>query len=494
MSETFLTQDDGKILDGVLAKFSELAQIPRPSKHEERVSNFLKEFFECRGIQAAQDSCKNIIADLAATEGNENSPLTILQAHMDMVCVAEEGYKFNPTTDSIKLIRGEKFLEAEGTSLGADDGIGVAEILWLVENRNDFQHGPLRIIFTTDEEQGMSGAIGLDEKFLADAAYLINCDSEKFGDIVVSSAGSVHATFRRELHYVRPDTKLFTNVAIKISGLRGGHSGEEISAGRINAIKLAVYILMQITKRGKLRLSGLSGGRAFNVIPDSAQIVIATDLKVDAVHDLCKEIERRLKNVFGSTEPNLKIEAQPIKRPDKVLHAKDYECLTNFITLVHSGVYLMQPDDPAQVLASANLGMVRMNDDIVELKILPRGNADELVDEFIEGFGQAAKLCAFESKFSTPTPAWKFNPDSKLLKVATEIFNDLNGYAPSVKKIHAGLETSFFAQKNPALDIISIGTTNENIHSPNERLHLDTVAPHVKFIAAMLTKIAQTSA
>ena len=143
-------------------------------------------------------------------------------------------------------------------------------------------------------------------------------------------------------------------------------------------------------------------------------------------------------------------------------------------------------------MASANLGVVRMDDDIVELKILPRANSDEMVEEFIEGFGQAARLCAFETKFSAPSPAWIYNPDSKLLKLAKEIFTAQNGSAPVVKTIHAGLETGLFAKKNPALDIISIGTTNESIHSPNERLHLDTVAPHVKFIAGLLQKIAET--
>ena len=154
------------ILNGVLEEFAKLAAIPRPSKHEEQVSNYLKKFFEQRGIKVVQDSFKNIIAEVPASSGKEKSPLTILQAHMDMVCVAEEGYAFEPTKDPIKLIRGEKFLEAEGTSLGADDGIGIAEILWLIKNLQSFTHGRLRIIFTTDEEQGMSGALGLDKKFL----------------------------------------------------------------------------------------------------------------------------------------------------------------------------------------------------------------------------------------------------------------------------------------------------------------------------------------
>ena len=480
------------ILNGVLEEFAKLAAIPRPSKHEEQVSNFLKKFFIERGLEVVQDKFKNIIAEVPASSGKENSPLTILQAHMDMVCVAEEGYAFEPTKDPIKLIRGEKFLEAEGTSLGADDGIGVAEILYLVKNLESFEHGRLRIILTVEEEQGMGGVLGLDKRFVADADYLINLDSEKFGEIVAGSAGCVQLTFWRELHYVRPDTKLGTNMEIKIGGLRGGHSGEEISSGRVNAIKLAVQLMRTITRHGKIRLSSLSGGRAFNVIPSSAQMIVATDLRADEIREICEDMERRVKNVFGATEPDLKIETQVIKRPDKVLHAKDYDFLTNIISLIHSGIYLMSPENPAQVLASANLGMVRMNDNFVELKILPRANADDLVSEFIEGFEQAARLCAFESKISTPSPAWIFNPDSKLLEFAEEIFTEQNGYAPKVSTVHVGLETGFFAKKNPKLEIISIGTTNENIHSPNERLHLDTVAPHVKFIIGLLEKISDT--
>ena len=490
MSETIFTQADGKILDGVLAEFEKLAAIPRPSKHEEQVSNFLKKLFEERGLTVVQDRCKNIIAEIPASTGKENSPLTILQAHMDMVCVAEDGRAFEPTIDPIKLIRGEKFLQADGTSLGADDGVGIAEIIYLINNRDNFTHGPLRVIFTTDEEQGMGGAKGLDDKFVTDANFLINCDSEKFGELVAGSAGCVHAKFWRELHYVRPDTKLFTNMIINIGGLRGGHSGEEISNGRINALKVAAQILLQITKNGKLRLSSLSGGRAYNVIPDSAKIVLATDLKPEEVDEICAQMVQRLKNIFSTSEPDIKIETQVIKRPDKVLHAKDYECLINFVTMMHSGVYLMSPYDPAQVIASANLGVVRMDDEIVELKVLPRGNADELIAEFMEGFGQAARLCMFETRFSDLVPAWNFNPDSKLLALAEEIFTEQNGHAPVIKTIHASLETSFFSKKNPALDVISIGTTNENIHSPKERLHLDTVAPHVKFIAALLERLA----
>ena len=287
MNETILTRADEAILDGVLDNFAELAKIPRPSKHEQKVGNFLQKFFEARGLDVVRDKFNNVVAEIPASAGRESSPLTILQGHMDMVCVARAGVNFDPTRDAIKLIRDEKFLSADGTSLGADDGIGVAEILYLVDNRDAFSHGRIRAIFTADEEQGMSGALNLDEKFLSDAAYLLNCDSEKFGEIVVGCAGAVHVTFSRELHYVRPDTKLFTNMAVTVGGLRGGHSGEEISCGRINALKVAIQIMRQISQRSKVRLAKLSGGKAFNAIPDHAEFVISTDVQVADVEKIC---------------------------------------------------------------------------------------------------------------------------------------------------------------------------------------------------------------
>ena len=212
----------GKILESVLDEFKNLAAIPRPSKHEEKVSNFLRDYLKSYGFEVVQDDSKNIIAEIPASCGKENTPRTILQAHMDMVCVAEVGYKFNPLEDAIKLVRTEDFLTAEGTSLGADDGMGIAEILYIVKNHEKFVHGAIRIIFTVDEEQGMSGAMNLDEKYLADAEFFINCDSENYDEIVAGSAGNIHVEFSRRINYTAP--KFSNAYKIKFSGLHGGHS------------------------------------------------------------------------------------------------------------------------------------------------------------------------------------------------------------------------------------------------------------------------------
>ena len=473
-----------EILETVLAEFEKLAAIPRPSKHEAAVSNFLREYLNELGITAVQDLSGNVIAEIPASAGCENAPRTILQAHMDMVCVAETGCDFDALKDSIKLVRTEKFLEAEGTSLGADDGMGIAEILYVVKNRADYNHGPIRVIFTVDEEQGMSGAQNLDAKNLADAAYLINCDSEIFDEIVVGSAGNVHVDFARQINFVAPNENFTTAVEIKISGLSGGHSGIEIAKVRANAVKILESFLREIRRCGNFQLASFESGTAPNVIPSAAAAVIVTNIPAPDLEDCAEIFAERVRKVYG--EPRFRIEIAVAQKPAKVLSAEDFGSLADLIALVHSGVYSVNGVEP---LTSANIGILRTGENL-EVSVLARSNISALLDEFINTFAQIAKVSGFDVKFGTAVPAWDFKTDSRLTKMAAEIFTQQNGHAPKVHTSHGGLECSFFAAKNPSLDIISTGTTNENIHSPNERLHLDTVEPHVRLIVEMLKKTA----
>ncbi len=473
-----------QILESVLVEFEKLAAIPRPSKHEEAVSNFLREYLDKLGISVVQDLRWNVIAEIPATTGYESSPVTILQAHMDMVCVAEAGYDFDALKNPIKLIRTDKFLEAEGTSLGADDGIGVAEILHIVKHANKFPHGRLRVIFTTDEEQGMSGALNLDAKYLADAAYLINCDSEIFGELVVGSAGNVHVDFSRQINRVAPNENFTTAIRIKISGLKGGHSGIEIVQNRANAVKVMENLMREIRKRGNFQLAYFDAGTAPNVIPSAAEAVIVTNLIAPEIEG-CGEIIRQI--VRKIYDEDLTVEVAVAQMPDKVLSAEDFERLVSLITVIHSGVYSVRGAEP---LTSANLGILRTGENLA-VSVLARSNISELLNDFIESFAQIGNLTGFDVAFGTPAPAWDLKPNSRLTKIMAEIFERQNGIAPKIHTSHGGLECSFFAAKNPALDIISTGTTNEFIHSPKERLHLETVAPHVALIIETLRKIAE---
>ena len=482
-----------EILEGVLEEFKKLAEIPRPSKHEEKISGYLYQYLASLGFDVTQDKYKNIIAEIPASEGKENAPITILQAHMDMVCVAEEGYDFDPLTSPIKLVRDEKFLTAEGTSLGADDGMGIAEILYITKNffNGKFEsipHGPLRVIFTTDEEQGMSGAINIHAEHLEDAQFVINCDSEKFDEIVVGSAGNFRADFTRLIKFVDV-SESFTAFKIKVGGLRGGHSGEEIDDNRANAIKILANVLREINLRGNVRLANINGGTAMNVIPSTADATILTDFSLDAVKNICDEVTAQVKKSFVG-EVNLVIGVEPVDKPAKIFSGEDFINTLDLITLIHSGVYEMSGTSPQFVMTSANLGMVR-TDDKITVQVMPRSNIDENFAELETIYKTLARLTDFDFKFNTYSPAWNFNPDSKLMKIAEEVFQSQNNFPAQVKILHAGLECSHLIKKNPALDIISIGTTNEFIHSTRERLHLDTVTPHVNLIVEMLRKISE---
>ena len=482
-----------EILEGVLDEFKKLAEIPRPSKHEEKVSAYLYQHLVKLGFDVTQDKFKNIIAEVPACKGKENAPLTILQAHMDMVCVAEDGYDFDPLTSSIKLLRDEKFLTAEGTSLGADDGIGIAEIIYIAKSFfngkfANIPHGPLRLIFTTDEEQGMSGAINIHKEHVEDANFMINCDSENFGEIVVGSAGNIRVDFTRQIDFI--DSENFsTAIKIEIGGLRGGHSGIEIDDNRANAIKILAEVLRELNLRGKVQLSSIEGGTALNVIPSSAYAVIVTDFNLDDLKIFVDEIAAQVKKIFID-EINLTIDVKEVDMPEKVFSGEDFTNLIDLITLIHCGIYSTSNSTPKFIQASNNLGIIRTDDKIL-LQIMPRFNINELCNEFKINYEILAKLTEFEINFDGHSPAWNYNPNSKLAKIASKIFESQNKSPAQVKTIHAGLECSRFIEKNPELDIISIGTTNEFIHSTKERLHLDTVTPHVNLIVEIIKKIGE---
>lgn len=480
-----------EILENVLIEFEKLAAIPRQSAHEEKISNFLKNYLSDLGFEVFQDESNNVIANIPASCGKENSPLTILQAHMDMVCVAEPGFKYDPLTDPIKLVRTEEFLTAEGTSLGADNGVGVAEILYFTKNHEKFFHGPLRIIFTTCEEIGMGGAKKISEKYFEDAKFLINLDTENYDEIIVGNAGSVHVEFKKKFNTVEPDKNLKNTFLIKISGLRGGHSGIDIAKHKANSIKILRNFLRLVNGKGNFQTAGFSGGEAANVIPSSAKTLIVTDLNLETLQKCSELIKIQIRTNYGDTEPNVKFEIIPAERPKKVLSIIDFGEFMNLTTIIHSGVYAMSDKIPDAVETSANVGVVRTEEDILKIKLMARSHSSEMLEEFSEMYTHAAEMTNFEIYCEKPSPVWNYNPDSKLIKIMSKIFEEQNNFPAKIHVIHAGLECSFFSLKNKNLDIISVGTTNENIHSPNERLHLKTVEPQVNLIRATLEKISE---
>jgi len=479
-------KQENEVLEGVLQEFSKLAAIPRKSGHEQAVSDFLKSYLTELGCTVTQDEVNNIIADKQAAPGFEQAPLTILQGHMDMVCVAEEGYAYDPLKDPIKLVRDEKYLSAEGTSLGADDGIGVAEGIYVLKHAKN--HGPLRLIVTVDEEQGMTGAIKLGAEHLKDASFLINCDSENYDELTVGSAGSVNLDFTRELRRVPAESQHAWT--IEIQGLLGGHSGERIGDGRGNAIRTLAMALTALQKEGEIELISFTGGKARNAIPNTARSVIATELPREKMVEVLRDIRTRFAKMYGNVDPTIDISLAPAEMPEQVIKAGDTQRLLRLLTILHTGVYAMSSVIPGLVETSANLGVVNMSEDEVEVQFFPRSAIDQKLDEFRQYAETIAALTGFTAHIGTQSPGWKENKDSRLAKIVAETFEEQNGKPMKVETIHAGLECGWHFLKNPQLDMVSIGVTTCDIHSPNEHLVLATVKPQVDLILATLEKIA----
>lgn len=475
-----------EILESVLDEFKNLAAIPRQSGHEQAVSDFLKKYLTEAGFSVQQDEVYNIIADAPTSPGYEKAPLTIIQGHMDMVCVAEEGYSYDPHKDPIKLVRDDKYLSAEGTSLGADDGIGVAEGIYVLKNAKD--HGPLRLIVTVDEERGMTGAVNLEDKYLADASFLINCDSENWDELTVGCAGSVNLDFSRKLKRTAPQGK--TAWKISVNGLLGGHSGERIGDGRGNAIRTLALALQALQEKGLVEVADFRGGKARNAIPDSAAAVIVTDLAEEEINEILFVELGRFNKIYGSVDPKAKFQAVKAELPAEVLTAGDAKRLLSLLTILHTGVFAMSTVIPGLVETSANLGVVEMKADEVAVQYFPRSAVDQKIDEFRHFAQQIAELTGFTAHIGTQSPGWKENKDSRLAKIMAETFKAQNGQPMKVETIHAGLECGWHFRKNPQLDMVSIGVTTTDIHSPKERLELATVEPQVKLILETLKKIA----
>ncbi|EKU71864.1 beta-Ala-His dipeptidase [Selenomonas sp. F0473] len=479
--------DDKKLLETVIAEFEALTHIPRPSGHERAVSDYLKKRFAAVGCTVTQDEHWNIIAELPASAGHEHAPLTILQGHMDMVCVAAPGVSYDPVNDPIKMVRTAEFISAEGTSLGGDDGIGVAEILAAFQYAEE--HGPLRAIVTVDEEVGMTGAQRLDPAHLEGAKYLINCDSEDYHIMTVGSAGSVNLDYARSLTRAEQECPAYR---IEVRGLLGGHSGERIDAGRGNAIRTLALALRRISENGRIALADFSGGVARNAIPSAAAAVIYTEMGERELCDILVEEEKRFRSIYGAADPGMKFALAPVRDAGKAIGAEEQRDLLALLTILRTGVYEMSRLHAGLVETSANLGVVAMDEYEMRVAYFPRSSVNEQLDEIVMTARAAAELTGFNLCVGTQSPAWRENEKSELARIMGEVYAAQNGgKAMTVESIHAGLETSWHAAKNPGLDMVSIGVTAHDIHTPNERIEVAAIVPETKLMMETLRRIAK---
>ena len=477
--------------EGVLRRFEPLAAIPRPSKHEEAVSAYLADWFAARGIPCERDSAFNVIADIPATPGYENAPLTMLQAHTDMVTVAAPGVSYDPLTDPIRLSREGDTLRAVGTSLGADDGMGVAMILFAADAENGLVHGPLRAVFTADEEQGMSGVNNLLPRHAAGAEYCLNLDSEEVGVITVSSASGTDADYT-----LTPETApaaLPAALRLSVTGILGGHSGAEIDAGHINGIQALARFLRSLSATGVgFELGSFRGGAARNAIPAFADAVLCvSESDAARVPALAAAYEEGLRAKYAATDPDFTLTVTPTDAPSTVLTEKCAFAALRFAAELPSGVYTMSKKIEGLVESSSSLGVAAVSPEGIYFADMIRSSEQARGEEIVRAqCALAEELGLLANVFGTAA-AWPVREGSRLVSIASGAYEKRFGQRAEAVAIHAGLECGSFAALNGDLDIISIGPDSHAIHSPEESVDLPSVGKCMLWVADILAEIAE---
>lgn len=454
--------------------FAEVNKVPRPSKKEEKMIEFLKHFGESLGLPTHVDETGNVIISKPATPGFENRKTVVLQSHMDMVCEKNKDVEFNFETDAIQTWIDGEWMRAKGTTLGADDGIGVAMEMAVLKS-DDLQHGPIECVFTRDEETGLTGAEGMKSDFMH-GDILINLDSEDEGQIFVSCAGGARTTAT----YAFPEEKIpggYFKFSVSIKGLTGGHSGDDINKKRANANKLLIRFLVNELQKTDLRLIDIQSGGLHNAIPREGHAVCAVpaSFKEQVRADfnvLAAEVEEEYAVTEKTIEMHLESEADA---PSVGMQPAAARKMLLSLHAVHNGVYAMSQDIDWLVETSSNLASVRKQGNEIVVTTSQRSSVASARENMSSVVRAAFELGGAQVVTNEGYPGWKLNPNSEILKIAKESYVRLFHKEPVILAIHAGLECGLFSEKYPHLDMVSFGPTLRGVHSPDERLLLPTV-------------------
>ena len=478
-------------LNTVLDEFLKITRIPRPSHHEEKIGRYLMDWAAEHGLKAEMDAMGSVIIDKPASPGCEAVPRTILQSHMDMVCVAAEGVSFDPLSDPIKVIYDGETIRADGTSLGADDGIGIALSLYLLSD-DSLRHGPLRAVITTNEEDGMD-SVALEPKYL-EGKYLINLDWETIGSLCNSCAGGDFFNYRRAANW---GTVPADSVGFELSfrGLLGGHSGVGINKGHANAIVSAATALQMLSKAGiGFRIGSFSGGQAKNAIPAQAQVTIALDASnADAANAVLAGFEREFRDCYGNIEPDMELRFGPVTTPERVLSEQTSRALAGLMCAVPNNVHTMSPFVDGLVESSSNLGVVELGDSDIRFTVFARSSVAYPATQLGLICAALGEAFGFEFESEGHVPGWAVNPNSKLTPLACEVYERLTGEKMIVESVHAGVECGAFAEKNPKLDMIAIGPTLLDVHTPNETCKVADVKLTAELLVDIIEELASCS-
>ena len=468
-------------------KFADLNEVPRPSKKEERVIAFMKAFGESLNLETLVDEVGNVIIKKPATKGYEDRKTVVMQSHLDMVHQKNADTEFDFDTQGIEMYVDGDWVRAKGTTLGADNGLGVATIMAILESKT-ITHPAIEALFTIDEETGMTGAMGLKGGLLT-GEILLNLDTEEDDEIGVGCAGGVDITATRS--YTEEDTPEQTSAyTIKVNGLNGGHSGMDIIKGLGNANVFMNRLLFDGFENFGLRIATIDGGSLRNAIPRESFATIV----VDSIHEEAFELEMDLmantiKKEYATLEPELNISFEAVDRPNKVMEIGVQEGMLKAIYAAHNGVYRMSPDIEGLVETSNNIARVIIKDGTIKIGCLTRSSVESGKMDLANKLRATFELAGCEVTLSGDYPGWTPNMNSSILKVMKDLYIRLNNEAPNVAACHAGLECGILGTHYPEMEMISFGPTIRGAHSPDERASISSAKKYWNYVLEILKEI-----
>ena len=469
--------------------FDQITKVPRPSKKEEKIREYLVNFAKEHGIEYKTDAIGNVAMFRPATKGYENAPRVILQGPMDMVCVANDGVEHDFDNDPIKTVIDGEWVRAEGTTLGADNGIGVAAGLAVMIDK-DLVTGPVQALFTVDEETSMGGANNLGEGMI-EGDILLNLDSEEDGEICMGCAGGVgtKATFE---FTPTPAPANLKYIDILFKDFQGGHSGTDIDAERACVNKLIMRFIWNTMAKREVKLAYIKTGDKHNAIPVKAEAIIGVKPEdVDATIAELEAFTATIKNEYKHTEKDMKILSSIVDAPATVIDDCTTKRLVASVYAAPHGVYHMSKEIEGLVETSTNLATINMDGNKIYVDTLQRSSVESRKDEMAEIVEAHFTLAGASITHSDPYPGWAPNMESPILNVAIDVYKRLFGETPKTSALHAGLETGLFLINYPNLDMISFGPTLRGVHSPKEKMHIPSVAKFWTYLTSILETIAK---
>lgn len=483
---------DGLYPSIVWKKFYDISQVPRPSKSEERIRLFLRNFAGQNNFDFREDETGNIVILVPPTPGCENKPTVVIQNHVDMVCEKNKGTDHDFMKDPIDLIREGDWIKANGTTLGADNGIGAAAAL-AIATEHDFDHGPLELLFTVDEETGLTGANNLKKGFIT-GKILLNLDTEEDGAFYVGCSGGLDTagTFRVEYEDI---VTSYHPYLLFISGLKGGHSGINISEGRANAIKLLGLLLDRMRKLD-YQLVYMQGGSKRNAIARESEAIIFIDESNESkFRELINEFAIECSLEYKYTDPDIRVQFEKKTHASVTIlnaYKEDFKKkIINSILAMPHGVAAMNPNIPGLVETSTNLATLNTASYELTIGTSQRSSIESAKRNIAQSVNAVFQLAGAKVTNSDGYPGWQPNMDSKILKLSKSVFKRLFGKEPEIKAVHAGLECGILGDKYPGLDMISFGPTIEGAHSPDEKVNINDVDKFYRLLKAILTEIAE---